>query len=42
MSGIIRRGGDPATRAKAYKSLALVGSLKAEYNTTKTEVYKKH
>lgn len=40
MAGIIRRGGDPATRAKAYKSLALVGSLKAEYNTTKTEVYR--
>ena len=38
MSTIISRKGDPSARAKAYKSLALVGSLKAEYNTTTTEV----
>ena len=37
-AGIITRGGDPATRAKAYKSLAVVGSLKSEYNSTTTEV----
>jgi len=38
MSTIISRRGDPSARAKAYKSLANVGSLKAEYNATTTEV----
>ena len=36
--GIITRGGDPSARAKAYKSLAVVGSLKSEYNSTTIEV----